>query len=184
MKLSFALALLAGTLARAADPVAMDAKTGEWEYTVTTQMTGMSMPQSAQGMPAIPPDQLAKMPPDVRAKVEAAMKQSASMASGKPTTMTNKNCVKKEDLAKMMPNVNKQQNCKTTFVYSSRTKQEMKMDCDQNGQKMTGTLVVEALSSDSTKFNMQMTMMQDGKPMGMTVNGTGKWLSATCTDAK
>jgi hypothetical protein len=184
MKLSFALALLAGTLARAADPVPMDAKTGEWEYTVTTQVTGMQAPQGAQAMPAIPPEVLAQMTPDQRAKMEAGMKQSAAMMSGKPATMTNKNCIKKEDLAKMVPNTGKQQNCKMTYVTSTRSKQEIKMDCDESGQKMTGTVVVEALSPDATKFSMEMTGMQDGKPMGMKINGTGKWLSATCTTAK
>jgi hypothetical protein len=184
MKLSLALALLAGTAVWAADPVSLDVKTGEWEYTVTTQMTGMAMPQGAQGMPAIPPEVLSKLTPDQRAKMEAGMKQANAMASGKPNTTTSKNCIKKEDLAKMMPNGNRDQSCKTTLVSSSRSKQELKMECDSNGNKTTGTVVVEALSSDSTKFSMQMTGTTDGKPMGMTINGTSKWLGATCTDAK
>ncbi len=182
-KLFLALALLGGTLAWAADPVPIDVKTGEWEYTVTTQMTGM--PQSAQQqMPSIPPEQLAKMPPEQRARIEAAMKQAGAMASGKPMTTTSKNCIKKEDLAKMIPNGKKDQSCKVTLVSSSRTKQELKMDCDSNGGKQTGSVVVEALSSESTKFNLQVASNQDGHAMNMTVNGTSKWLGATCTDSK
>jgi hypothetical protein len=174
---------LAGTAAWAADPVAMDVKTGEWEYTVTTQMAGM--PQATQHqMPSIPPEQLAKMPPEQRAKIEAALKQAGAMASGKPTTTTSKNCIKKEDLEKMIPNGNKEQSCKVTLVSSSRTKQELKMDCESNGGKQTGTVVVEALSSESTKFNLQVASNQDGHAMNMTVNGTSKWLGATCTDSK
>ncbi len=182
-KLFLALALLPGAIAWAADSVPLDVKTGEWEYTVTTQMTGM--PQlTQQQMPSIPPEQLAKMPPDQRAKVEAALKQAGAMASGKPTTTTSKNCIRKEDLAKMIPNGNRDQSCKTTLVSSSRTRQELKMDCESNGGKQTGTVVVEALSSDSTKFNFQITGSQDGHAMNMTVNGTSKWLGATCTDTK
>ena len=97
MKTFLAIALLAGTAAWAADPVPLDMKTGEWEYTVTTQMGGMTPAGAPKQMPQIPPEQLAKMPPDVRAKVEAQLKQAQAVMNGQPTTTTNKNCVKKED---------------------------------------------------------------------------------------
>jgi len=181
--LGLAFVLLGGAIAWAADTVPLEVKTGEWEYTVTTQMTGL--PQfSQQQMPAIPPEQLAKMPPDQRAKVEAAMKRAGSMAGGKPSTTTSKNCIKKEDLAKMIPATTRDQSCKTTIVSSSRTRQELKMDCDSNGGKQAGTVVVEALSSESTKFNFQMASTQDGHAMNMMVSGTSKWLGAACTDSK
>jgi hypothetical protein len=181
-KLFLALALFGGAIAWAADPVPIDVKTGEWEYTVTTQMSGL--PQSAQQMPSIPPEQLAKMSPDQRAKIEAALKRAGAMTSGRPATTTSKSCIRKEDLAKMIPNGNKDQSCKITLVSSSRAKQEMKMDCESNGGKQTGTVVVEALSPESTRFNFQMAADQDGHAMNMTVNGTSKWLGATCTDTK
>jgi len=183
MKLSLALALLGGSITFAADPVPLDVKTGEWEYTVTTQMTGM--PQSAQQqMPSIPAEQLAKMPAEQRAKIEAALKQAGAMASGKPMTTTSKSCIRKDDLSKMIPKSNRDQSCKTALVSSSRTKQELKIDCESNGNKQTGTVVVEALSSESTKFNLQMASNQDGHAMNMTINGASKWLGATCTDTK
>lgn len=181
MKLLLALALLAGATARADDPVPLDVKTGEWQYTVTTQMAGM--PQAAQ-IPSIPPEQLAKMPPEQRAKVEAAMKQAGAMASGKPMTTTSKSCIRKEDLAKMIPKSKRDQSCKTNLVSSSRTKQEFKMDCESDGSKQTGSLVVEALSSESTKFSLQFASKESGQGMNMTINGTSKWLSATCTETK
>lgn len=112
------------------------------------------------------------------------MKQAGAMSSGKPTTNTSKSCIRKEDLARLIPNSNKDQSCKVTLVSSSRSKQELKMDCESNGNKQTGTVVVEALSSESTKFNLQVAANQDGHAMNMTVNGTSKWLGATCTDAK
>jgi hypothetical protein len=179
MKLSLALALLASTAVWAADPTPLDIKTGEWEYTVTTQMSGM--PQMAKQIPQIPPDQLAKMPPDQRAKVEAALKQASGMASGQPTTNTSKNCVKKEDLAKLNPGGD-DRNCKLTVVNSSRSKLDLKMDCDSNGTKYTSTGTVEAPSSETLKFHVQMASTTNGTPMNMTINGTGKWLSSTCTE--
>lgn len=60
-KVFLGLALLGSTIAWAADTVPLDVKTGEWEYTVTTQMTGM--PQSAQQMPTIPPSNSPKYRP-------------------------------------------------------------------------------------------------------------------------
>ena len=182
-QLFVSLALLGGTTAWAADPVPLDVKTGEWESTVTTQATGM--PQAAHGqMPSIPPEQLAKIPAEQRAKIEAAMKQAGAMASGKPMTTTSKDCIRKEDLARMIPNANKDQSCKVTLVSSSGTKQELKMDCASNLGKQTGTIVVEALSPESTRFNLQLAANQEGHAMNMTINGTSRWLGAACTDAQ
>ena len=48
----------------AADLQALDVKTGQWETTTSGQMTGM---------PAIPPEVLAKLTPEQRAKMESAM---------------------------------------------------------------------------------------------------------------
>jgi len=178
MRLLIALTLLAGAVAWAADPVPLDVKTGQWEATVTSQFTGL--PQAAQKMPAIPPEQLAKLPPEQRARIEAMLKQ----AGGAPSTTTSKTCVKPEDLTKL--NVNRDQNpsCKITLVTSSRSKQEMRMDCDANGNKQTGTIVVEALNSESMKFSIQVAGSNNGQPVNMNVNGTSKWLGPACTDAK
>src|SRR5271154_6802349 len=176
MKLSLALALLAGTAAWAADPTPLDLKTGEWEYTVTMQMTGMPQQSAPQQMPQLTPEQLAKIPPEQRARVEAMMKQGANMASGRPTTTTNKNCVKKEDLVKLNPMANADKSCKMTVINSTRSKLEAKMDCDAPDNKTTSTVTVEASSSESSKFSVVSKGTSNGQPINMTVNGTGKWL--------
>jgi hypothetical protein len=180
MKL-FAIGLLAGAAARAADPTPLDLKTGEWEYTVTMHMSGMPE-ASAQPMPQIPPEALAKLPPDQRAKLEAAMKRASDVTSGKPTT--SKSCVKKEDLAKLNPGGNVDKSCKMTVLSSSHSKQEIKMDCNSPDNKSTSTVTIEALSSESSKFSLVSSGTANGQPMNMTMNGTGKWLSATCTETK
>jgi hypothetical protein len=182
MRLFLALPLLAASAVWGADPTPLDVKTGEWEYTVTMQMRGM--PHASGQMPQIPEEQLAKLPPAQRAKIEAAMKQAGSMASGKPTTTTNKNCVKKEDLAKLNPLGNADKSCKMTVINSSRSKLEAKIECDSSSNKSTSTVTMEALSPETSKFSLVSTGTADGHPMNMTVNGTGKWLSAACTDAK
>jgi hypothetical protein len=172
MKLALAITLLTASAVWAADPVPMDVKLGQWESTVTTQMAGA--PQA----PQIPAEQLAKLPPEQRARVEAALKQ----AGGGPRSTTSKNCVKKEDLAKLP--LNNDQTCKSTLVSSSRSKQEIHLDCDRNGNKQTGTMIIEALSSESIKFNIQAAATDNGRSMSMNIAGTSKWLGPACTDSK
>ena len=62
---------------------ALNAKPGAWEMTFTTQSSGM----------LVPPDALAAMPPEQRAKVEQSMQARA----GKPRTHSVKT-ITKEDL--------------------------------------------------------------------------------------
>jgi len=173
MKFSLAIVLLAAAGVRAAEPVPLDVKPGQWEATVTSQITGLS--QAAA--PQIPADQLAKMPPEQRGKIEAMLKQM-----GGPHTSTSKSCVKKEDLTKLQ--LNNDQSCKTTLVSSSGSKQEIHMDCDRKGGKQTGTITIEALNSESIKFNIQAGGDSNGKNITMTVNGTSKWLGPVCEDTK
>ena len=178
MKMSLALILFAAATVWAADPVPMDVKLGQWESTMTSQITGM--PQG-RGMPQIPPEQLARLPPEQRAKIEAMM---AQMASGAPRTATTKSCIKREDLTKLP--MNNDQSCKTTLTSSSSSKQVIQMDCDRNGNKQSGTMTIEALSSESIKFTVVGGASDASKGMNMSMNisGTSKWLSPVCADAK
>jgi len=182
MKFTAALACFSAVGLWAADTTPLNLKPGEWEYTVTMQMTGMSQAGAAQ-MPSIPPEQLAKLPPEQRAKIEAAMKQAGAMAAGKPMTNTSKNCLKKEDLANFNP-TNAPKSCKMIVSQSSSSRFEAKMICDTPENKTTGTITAEAMSAESMKFNVVSTGTTNGRPMNMTINGAGKWLGATCTDSK
>jgi hypothetical protein len=67
------------TLCAADDVPFLDVKQGLWEVSTTHSMKGMPTAQ----MGNIPPDVLAKMSPDQRAKIEAMM-------SGKPSTDVRK----------------------------------------------------------------------------------------------
>jgi hypothetical protein len=168
MKFMLAIALLTASVVRAADPVPLDIKPGQWEATVTSQITGLARPQ-------LTPDQLAKVPPEQRAKIEA-------LIAGGAHTSTSKSCVKKEDLTKLQ--LNKDQACKTTLVSSSGSKQEIRLECDRNNGKQTGSITIEALNSETIKFNIQASGDNNGKTMGMTVNGTSKWLGPVCEESK
>lgn len=179
MKLVFVLALVGASIVCAADPTPLNLKVGEWEYSVTMKMSGM--PQMPQQMPQIPPDQLAKLPPEQQARIEAMMKNAGNMASGKPTV--NRHCLKKEDLANFNP-TSMSKTCKTTITSSSDSRFEAKVECNDPDNKTSSTIVAEALSAESMKFTMVSSGTANGHPMNMTVNGTGKWLSAACSDSK
>ena len=78
------LAFLTPFAGWAVDPVPMDVKLGLWETTITNQMDISSM---------IPPEALAKMTPEQRAQMEAAMS-----GRGGARTTTAKHCITKDTI--------------------------------------------------------------------------------------
>jgi hypothetical protein len=160
------LTLLACASAWGADLHALDVKPGQWETTTTGGMSGIS----------IPPDILNKMTPEQRAKMESAM----SAHGAKP--MVNTSCMTKEKLQQAW-NTGQQsmKTCSMTLTTSSSSKQEIHMDCNQNGTKMTGSVKVEAVDSEHIHGSIQMTAAGD-HPMAMNYSFTSKWLGAACTE--
>jgi Protein of unknown function (DUF3617) len=148
----------------------LNVKPGLWEVSVT--MTGLP------AMPAIPDSVLAQMPPDQRAKIEAIMKGQAN---------TMKSCVTKDKLEKSEAFRNAPKSCTYTIVSSTGSKLEMKTECTQNGVKMTGNFVVEAVDSENVKGSMHMkasggNTSGGNNAMNMNTTFTEKWLGADCGD--
>lgn len=164
-KVAIAFLLLACAAAWAADVVPLAVKTGQWESTSTSETSGT---------PPIPPEVLAQMPPEQRAKMEERMK-----AMGAPRTTTTRNCVTKEQIDKAF-DMGQQKSCTRTVVSSSASKQEVRIDCTTGQMKSTGTFRVEAVNSETVKGSMQMTMNSGGRPMNMNSTFTAKWLGPTC----
>ncbi len=158
--------------AGAADMTPMNVKTGQWETTMTSETSGQ---------PPIPQEMLDKLTPEQRAKMEAAMKARGGQGVH---TSTNKSCIRKEDLQKPFGNDETQRSCKQTLVSSSPTHQEIRMECEMNGGKQTGSFKVDAVDSGNAKGSMQMVLSGGGH--SMTVNSTfsAKWLGPVCTESK
>jgi len=157
--------LLACPAGFAADSITpFDIKLGQWESTSTTNMSGMAA--------AIPPDVLQKMPPEQRAKIEERMKAYQG-------PRVSQNCVKKEDLDKALK-FSEDNACTRTLVSSSRSKQEIRIECNRNGSKQTGTLRIEAVSSESIKGAFEMTST-GAHPMNFSTTFTSKWIGP-CKD--
>jgi hypothetical protein len=165
IRLTFALTLLAGSAAWAADYAPMDVKTGVWEVTITTQTKG-----------SIPESLLSNLPPDQRARIEAAMKQQF----GSPRTTTHRSCVKKEDLSKPLFDQD-QKTCKATLVSASSTKRESRVECKEAEGVGSGTLRIEATNSEAVKIAGTVAFNAGGNGFNTVINGTAKWISAVCT---
>lgn len=168
-KISLGLTLLACSTLWAADFLPLDVKTGEWQTTVTGQMSGI---------PPIPEDVLARLTPDQRAKMEAAM---SARGGGKPTV--SKNCLTKEKLEKGFNTGDESTKmCTRTMVSSFAGKQEMRIDCTRQNMKSTGTIKVEAVDSETVKGSIMMAATSGDHTMNMNYSFVSKWIGPACTE--
>ncbi len=167
-KISLGLTLLACSTLWAADFLPLDVKTGEWQTTVTGQMTGM---------PPIPDEVLNRLTPDQRAKMEAAM----AGRNSKPTV--SKSCLTKEKLEKGFNTGDESTKmCTRTLVSSSGGKQELRMECARDNMKSTGTIKVEAVDSRTVKGSVMMAATSGDHTMNMNYSFVSKWIGSDCTD--
>ena len=150
----------------------LNVKEGLWEVTVTHSMSGMP------AAPSIPPDALAKMPPEQRARVEAMMK-------GTPSTDVRKECVTKEKLEKHSAFSNNRGECTRTVVSSTGSKLELKFHCEEKQSSSDGTFLMEAVASDAVKGTMHMVMnSNNGHTMNIDFTISSKYLGPACGDVK
>jgi hypothetical protein len=150
----------------------LNAKEGLWETTIT---------HSGSGMPGIPADALAKMPPEQRAQVEAMMKQKGLGGSGPQVV---KSCVTKEKLEKHLAFAESRENCKRTVVSSTPSRFEMKLHCEENKAISDGTFIAEITGGDSAKGSTHMVVNSEGRTMNMDLTFTSRYLGPACGDVK
>jgi hypothetical protein len=171
-KVALVMLVCSGLAVWAADTITpLNVKLGLWQMTVTHSMSGM---------PAIPAESLAKLPPEQRARFEAAMKQSM----GEPSTSVHKECVTKEKLAKESVFGDDRKNCTRTVVSSTGSKLEVKLHCEEDKGKTDGTLLLEVVNADSVKGTMQSVTNSEGRSMKMNFTFDSKYLGSDCGDVK
>lgn len=166
-KISIGFALLFCCTLWAADFRPLDVKTGQWEYTLTGQMTGL---------PPIPEEVLKRLTPEQRAKMEA-------VRGGSPKTTVSKNCVTKDKLDQAF-NMGDEamKSCTRTLITSSGSRQEVHINCNRDGVKTTGVVKVEAVNPENVKGTMQMTMVNPDHTMNMNYSFAAKWTGPACTE--
>lgn len=147
----------------------LQVKTGLWETTTISNMSGIS----------IPADALTKVPPAQRAQMEQMMKQ---MGARGPQTHKTRSCVTEKDLkdgAFRGVDGSDPQHCKYTPVSSTPRHQEITFVCSNEGHAGTGRMVIDA--PDST--HVQGTIDVKSDAVTMNIKFTSQWLSASCAGA-
>jgi len=162
-----------GTIAavQAADIVKPNIKPGLWEISVTPRMSG-EMP--------IPADQLAKMTPAARARIEAAMKN----AGAKPRVY--KECMTPEKIAKgfEMDRGADAASCKRNVIASSSSELTLHDECNDTTRKSSTDVHFEIKGGTQMNGKVHIVVTQSGKSTTVDSTLTGKWLSTSCGSIK
>jgi len=147
-------------------------KPGLWQVT----MTG-----SANGAPPIPADTLARLTPEQRARLEAAM-QAAMARSGAPRTFQS--CITEKEIERGLDFTDPQQkSCRQTVVTRTATVMEVHVECTGK-ETMTGTFRYQASSPESVNGSSEMVFSDGTKTMTAKHSMQGKWLGADCGAVK
>jgi hypothetical protein len=144
---------------------AFNAKPGAWEMTITTLTTGM---------PA-PPDMLAKMPPEQRAKIEAMMQARA----GKPSTHVLPSCITQKDLDadRIIKESDDEEQCTQKIITKSSNRLVIERTCPAP-RAATSQMTIEAKTPESIVASID--MVQGGAKGKVHVDMKGHWLRASC----
>jgi hypothetical protein len=155
------LSLLLASVTVHAEP--LDVKTGLWEVTTTTAISGM------------PPIDTSKMSPEQKARFEAAMK--ARQAHG-PRSHVSKSCITKERLEREPFQGKNDDSCTHTVISSTRAHWEATLQCSK--PRRVGKFNVEAVSRERIKGTMQMNASDDKHAMAVSMSLDGKWIGSSC----
>ncbi len=156
-------------------------KPGLWEVTMTHEAKGTPPMPAAER--AEMEREMAKMPPEMKAKMEAAVKNSLANLA-KP--VVKRSCLLKEDLNKPLDFDGGRGDgaCTRTVVKSTSTVQEIRLDCSKGTQKSSGTLKMVAANPESWSGSMDGTMSDTGGATETKAKMSGKWLGADCGNVK
>jgi hypothetical protein len=169
---SFAAAIT--LLAQAADFVKPDIRPGLWEVTSNPQVSG-EMP--------IPEEELAKLPPDQRARLEAAMKAGIA---GAAKTHVYKECMTPEKIAKGFDTQNPDEtaSCQKNVIKSSTNELHVHEDCNRNGGKASVDVHFQISGGVQMTGTINAVMTSGSRTMTMNSKLAGKWLGTSCGTIK
>jgi Protein of unknown function (DUF3617) len=154
---------------------AQKATPGLWEHTIT--MKGGRMDAAMAQMQ----ERLARMPPEQRKQFETMMaSQGMGMVAGKPTTM--RVCVTPEQAARDEVPLSQGDCTQTSRERNGRT-MRIKFTC-QGQRKGSGEAEFTFESDKAHSGRMLINSVEDGKPVRMDIEHSGRWISANCGDVK
>jgi hypothetical protein len=162
-------------LALAALPaLAQGTKPGLWE--INNKMGGSAEMDKAMAQMQ---QQMAGMPPAQRKQMEDMMaKQGMSMGAGAGGGISVKVCMTKEMVERNEMAQPQQGDCKSSASPRTGNTQKISYSCTQPPSSGEGQITYT--SNEAYTMKMVTTSTVKGKPEKMTLEGTGKWLSADC----
>jgi Protein of unknown function (DUF3617) len=172
-RLSYALLLGATAFVGAAH--AQSTKPGLWE--VNQKMGGN--PEMDQAMAQMQKQMAGMSPAEKKMLQDMLAKQGMSMpTTGAGGGMAVKVCITPEMAARQDMPVQTEGDCTTTIISRSANTLKMNFACKNPPSSGEGTYTF----SGDTAYTMTMLMKgtQQGKPVSTTLDGQGKWLSASC----
>jgi hypothetical protein len=169
-------ALLAGAAesAKPSDPIKLNIKLGLWE--IATQA-------NISGAPPIPEDALAKMSPEQRARMQAAIESSMAEVA-KPRLA--KHCVTQEKVAQGF-NLDRHHDsttCQKKFVTNTSTELQLSETCPEANGSTSIDEHIQLSGSDQVAGTVHFVKSNGGKSMTVDSTVKGQWLAASCGDIK
>ena len=142
-----------------------NAKPGAWQMSMNTLIVGTPLP----------PEVLATMPPEKRARVEKAMKERAAT----PVTISHKVCVTQENLDqdRIIQSDKNDSRCTRKVVSKSETRIVMEQICPEP-HASTSQMTIEATTPESLSANI-VRVRGDGKGK-VLIDVKGFWLGPNC----
>lgn len=163
--------LIAGCAAVAHAQTAPPIKPGLWQVSSERMVDGQKAPDLGEHMK--------NMPPEMRKRMEANMKQHGVDMSGGPGNM--KMCMTRESMDEGRWR-SEDSGCKTDFTSRTATSWKWHSTCTQPPSETDGEASFASAERYTVKANTTMTMQGQKRTSQMTMNA--KWLGADCGDLK
>ena len=149
---------------------------GLWEHVVSMKSAGGEMENAMAELQK----QMAAMPPEQRRQMEQMMSSRGVTLGAQGTTV--KVCVTKEQAARPAePKLTG--DCKQQDVQRSGNSMKFRFDCTRP-EAVSGEGEMTFPSDKAYSGKTRVTRQADGKGQQMTMEMSGKWLSADCGDIK
>lgn len=160
------VAVLAGM--RIAQAATLDVRTGLWEVTSSGETTGV---------PPVPPEVLARMTPEQRAAMTAAIGNA-----GKPETI--RSCITNKTLQRGL-NFDRPDrgDCHRTVLQNTSRQVDVRMECTGE-QKASGTFQIQATDRQTISGRLDMVVGSGPNPMTIKRVLQGRWLGSDCGNVK
>jgi Protein of unknown function (DUF3617) len=145
----------------------LDIRTGTWEITATTHMSGTPLSD----------EMLSKMTPEQRAEVQAAMREEAAKG---PQTEVSRECITPEEVERPFASADLE-DCTQQIVRTTRTTQEARLQCTGE-HKGSGLLRVTAPNPQTMTATLDLRAGDGPTPFTIKAQMKGRWLAAACED--